>query len=128
MKKRSLLAPLNRRFRTRIASPAEKPSIFRAARTVEPLESRIVLATFTGAGASLAIDLANANESVTFSTDGTTITATLVGGTAVDGGGTGGNVTGFTTSTASITSAGFTSINVTDSSTGNSVGFGDSTG
>jgi hypothetical protein len=96
--------------------------------TVEPLEGRIAPATFTGAGTVLTIDLTALNELVTFSTDGTTITAQLTGGTGTDGGGLGGNVTGFGTSTLLITSAGFTTINIGDSAAGDAVAFGNSTG
>jgi len=89
------------------------------------LECRIAPAAFNVAGNSLSISLQNANESVSFSTDGNTITAALVGGT-VSGGGTG--VTGVGTATATITSAQFTSITITDASTGNTVDFANSTG
>jgi|GEM_PF-6109349 len=95
---------------------------------IEPLEARVAPATFTGAAGTLTINLNNANEAVTFSTNGTTITATLVNGTAVDGGGTGGNVAGFGTTSAAVTSAGFTTINIIDGSTNNSVAFAASTG
>lgn len=96
--------------------------------SIEPLESRIAPATFTGAGAALTIDLNAANELVTFTTTGSIITATLTGGTAADGGGTGGNVAGFGTASVAITSAGFTSITITDSAAGDSVAFAGSTG
>lgn len=96
--------------------------------SIEPLESRIAPASFTGAGAVLTIDLNATNELVTFSTTGSIITATLTGGLATDGGGTGGNVSGFGTASVAITSAGFTSIAITDSSTGDSVVFANSTG
>lgn len=96
--------------------------------SIEPLEARIAPATFTGAAGTLTIDLNNTNEKISFSTNGTTITATLLNGTAVDGGGTGGNVAGFGTANASITSAGFTTINITDSSSNDSVAFIGSTG
>lgn len=98
-----------------------------AVQAIEPLEARIAPATFTGAATTLTIDLNNANELITFSTDGTTITATLSNGTAVDGGGTGGNVTGFGSTLVQITSAAFNTITITDSSTANSVAFANST-
>ena len=97
--------------------------------TIEPLEARIAPASFTGAGATLTVNLNSANELVTFHTDGTTITAVLTGGTATDGGGTtAGNVAGFGTSSVAITSSAFTSITITDSAAGDSVGFATSTG
>ena len=85
-----------------------------------------MLATFSGAGSVLTIDLNNANEVVTFTTNGTIITATLTGGTAVDGGGTGGNITGFGTGAVGIVSSGFTTFNITDSAAGTSIVFADS--
>jgi fibronectin-binding autotransporter adhesin len=83
----------------------------RAAPVIEPLESRIAPATFTVVGSTLSISLQNVNESVTFHTDGTTITATLANGT-VSGGGAG--VTGVGTASAQITSASFSSITIHD--------------
>ena len=119
-------------------SPAEArllASVLRAKRQraaerallIEPLEARVAPATFSGAAGVLTINLNNTSESVSFSTNGTTITATLAGGTAVDGGGLGGNVGGLGTGSAAITSAGFTSINVIDNATNNSVAFTAST-
>src|SRR4051812_21503907 len=94
-----------KQFRPRAGGPAPAPC--RRARRrqdgVEVLESRIAPATFTGVGTSLTINLSGTNESVSFSTDGAIITATLAGGTVIDGTGTGGNVAGFGTTTAQIT-------------------------
>jgi hypothetical protein len=95
---------------------------------IDSLEDRLAPATFTGVGTALTIDLNNPNEAITFSTNGTTITAALTGGTAADGGGNGTNVTGFGTSTALITSGAFTTISVTDSAAGTSAAFANSTG
>lgn len=95
----------------------------RCSTCVEPLESRIAPATFTGAGGILSIDLANANETISLSHDGSSILISLVNGLLTDGGGTGGNVSGFGAANGSITSGGFTAINITDSATGTGVSF-----
>jgi hypothetical protein len=96
---------------------------------VESLENRLAPATFTRAGSALTIDLNSAAENISFSTDGTTITAVLTGGVATDPGATtGGTVNGLGTSTATIASASYTSIAVTDSGLATSVSFANSTG
>ena len=89
--------------------------------SIEPLECRIAPASFTPAGTVLTINLQAQNEAITFTTDGTTITAALTGGTV-----TGSGVGGVGTSTATITSATYNSIMITDGSTGNAVHFGPS--
>ncbi len=106
------------RHRDRARGPLARP-------VIEVLESRIAPATFTVVGTALNISLQNQNETITFHTDGTNITASLVNGT-VAGGGAG--VAGVGTSTATITSADFTSITITEAIgiAGNAVHFIDS--
>lgn len=114
-------------MKPRREAEARLPRAPRKRLSLEQLEDRLNLATFSGAGAVLTINLTNAAEALTLSTNGTTITA-VSNFNAVDGGGTGGNVAGFGTPSAAITSAGFTTINVIDSAAGTSISFAASTG
>lgn len=91
---------------------------------IEPLETRIAPATFSGTGGpSLDITLDHAGETININAGATTYTVTS-NFTATDGGNTGGHVTGFGSTSVAIDLAAYAHINIKDSATNTAVTFG----
>lgn len=94
----------------------------------ESLEDRALLSAFSEAAATLNIDINGVNEALTITTDGVTYTISTTG---TFSGTDSANVTGNGGNTLTVTPAGlaaFNLINVTDSASGASVAFGNSSG